>query len=654
MNTPRQCQDDTGRRLRRQPLKRLSLRTPRRVVKMVFSVSMLLLLAALPAAAENARDYYTDGNEHRLAGQYITAEAELLRALALNPYYKEAHLALGQLYLDLQRDTEAVRSCSRAVSIDPDYADGRYWLGRALMALPDDTRAAAEFHAAVRLDPGRREALLYLARLELRAGRWTPALRQLAALEERYPDYAALYQLRAEVYQRQNRTVEALAAYARAWALDARQVETGLGYCRLLFAAGRFAAADSVARQVLALAPDNIAARQLLARSAIERGQPIPAETADFLAARTGVTEQYLLGYAALQRGDTAGALALLAAAVAADEDDPFARQLYERAALENYRTDHPARRELGGWRLLQARRAAERGDAILARYHFALAVQDDPQAASARFAYGRYLDRRGLTGLAQRQLDAAVDLDARSALYRDCAQEARYRAARSLAVRQGLTAPPAPAPVRVALFLYGEVLDDYSRPGAPELLAEQLGRMLTQLPQVTIVVPGGAEHELTLAEAEAQAAAAGAAVVVHLRVRQGADEGSLEGVCVVVPDGRRVLPVRMAGRGPRWADLLCRQVRAVIERALPLTGEVVRLDEREVLVNLGLTHGLAKGDRLLAGEQRIALTVQEADEGVARCVPVRRRDLEQLRRHEPVTRLPAPPAVTERAGTTR
>ena len=69
-------------------------------------------------------------------------------------------------------------------------------------------------------------------------------------------------------------------------------------------------------------------------------------------------------------------------------------------------------------------------------------------------------------------------------------------------------------------------------------------------------------------------------------------------------------------------------------------------VDEREALVNLGLRHGLRAGDRLHAGAGQVELTVKELDEGVARCLPAQRRDLEQLRRHDAVTRRPAADAV--------
>ncbi|HNW94196.1 MAG TPA: hypothetical protein PKM88_14915, partial [bacterium] len=420
---------------------------------------------------------------------------------------------------------------------------------------------------------------------------------------------------------------------------DTSALATGLAYIEVLLARGQFTVADRVAQQVLAVAPDNLTAQQALARSAAERGQALPPATAALLAARTGVTEQYLLGYDAVRRGDTVAALTALALALADDDDDPFARELYERCALTALRTDHPTRRALGEWRLRQARRAVDAGDEPVARHQFARSIRLDPQSAPARFACARFLERRGLTASAGRQFAAAVDLDARSGLYRDCAREAADRRARALAARENTGTPPPAAPVRLAIFVYADSLEDYCHPGAPQLLAELLAEVLAQQPQVQVVAARGDERELALADAEAAATALQAGALLYLRLRETPTTGTLDGVLVLPEGARPVLPLHADGSGARWSEQLCRQVRMLLARRLPLAGVVLRVDERAVLVNLGRAHGLAVNDRLTAGAAGVALRITECDEWLARGVADRQAELTRLRRNDAVRR---------------
>ena len=79
------------------------------------------------------------------------AEAEpLLRAaLAVNPRYAEALLALGKAELDLQHPRAAVDPLRKAIQIDPNYFQAHFVLGKALRQLGRTAEAATEQKTAL-------------------------------------------------------------------------------------------------------------------------------------------------------------------------------------------------------------------------------------------------------------------------------------------------------------------------------------------------------------------------------------------------------------------------------------------------------------------------------------------------------------------------
>src|SRR2546422_8835000 len=65
-----------------------------------------------------------------------------------SPDYAEAHEALGELYLYLDRPYDAARELERAVAIVPKMAKAHYHLGRAYAALGLQQKARKEFKRA--------------------------------------------------------------------------------------------------------------------------------------------------------------------------------------------------------------------------------------------------------------------------------------------------------------------------------------------------------------------------------------------------------------------------------------------------------------------------------------------------------------------------
>jgi tetratricopeptide (TPR) repeat protein len=105
------------------------------------------------------------------------AAVHLEAALALNPRYLKARLALGLVRLDQGRAAEAVDEIGAALELEPSYPDVRAWLGLARLAAGDARGAVLALERAVELRREFARAHRHLALAHHALGRTAAALR---------------------------------------------------------------------------------------------------------------------------------------------------------------------------------------------------------------------------------------------------------------------------------------------------------------------------------------------------------------------------------------------------------------------------------------------------------------------------------------------
>ena len=70
------------------------------------------------------------------------------RSVEINPDYAQGYEALGELYIYLKRNDDAVRVLERAVDLAPGSGKAHYNLGRAYQAMGRDSEAQRQFNLA--------------------------------------------------------------------------------------------------------------------------------------------------------------------------------------------------------------------------------------------------------------------------------------------------------------------------------------------------------------------------------------------------------------------------------------------------------------------------------------------------------------------------
>src|SRR4029077_20644394 len=82
----------------------------------------------------------------------LTQIATLLKkSIALDPSLAEAHLQLGNLYSDQQKDADSIPEYQRALELNSDLADAHYRLGQAYVRTGEKDRAQGQFQVYQKL-----------------------------------------------------------------------------------------------------------------------------------------------------------------------------------------------------------------------------------------------------------------------------------------------------------------------------------------------------------------------------------------------------------------------------------------------------------------------------------------------------------------------
>ncbi len=241
-------------------------------------------------------------------GRWAEAEAELRKAIALNPDQPEWHFNLGLTLEASERDAEALASYERAVELMPGQADPLLALGIVANRLGKFERAGESFRQVLRIDGqcelayahqiesyvrlGRHddaETTFYLAQqaLEDRSAHCLAMIAESLLQRRRYdraewclwqalrldPTIPRLRARLGAVYAATGRPRRALQMFLRDLRDDPGNIDTLLEYGEALVDLGRLPEAAEKFRRILELEPANVDAHFKIGEIALDSGR---------------------------------------------------------------------------------------------------------------------------------------------------------------------------------------------------------------------------------------------------------------------------------------------------------------------------------------------------------------------------------------------
>ena len=190
------------------------------------------------------------------------AEAELRRALALEPEDPEAHSALSLTLSNLDRHAEALDEADRAVALAPDDDYGHYARSVALLELGRQGDAADAAREALRLNPDAIAARIKLAAVLHVRGDLEGALAETDRALAVDPEHVTATNFRGMVLSSMGRHQEAAHAIEAALALDPDNDKVHANRGWALLYRGREPEALEAFREALRLKPGDEWARR--------------------------------------------------------------------------------------------------------------------------------------------------------------------------------------------------------------------------------------------------------------------------------------------------------------------------------------------------------------------------------------------------------
>jgi serine/threonine protein kinase/Tfp pilus assembly protein PilF len=125
-----------------------------------------------------------------LPDAYVQAKGAVLKALELDDSLAEAHASLGEIRLDYEFDLKGSEAeLRKALALDPDCANARQWYGRLLTFLGRREESVRELEKAVALDPDYVPGILNLGVAYTYARLQDKALATLKRALEMNPDW---------------------------------------------------------------------------------------------------------------------------------------------------------------------------------------------------------------------------------------------------------------------------------------------------------------------------------------------------------------------------------------------------------------------------------------------------------------------------------
>jgi Flp pilus assembly protein TadD len=216
------------------------------------------------ANQDKAKDYLQSGETFFQQENYIEADKEFEKSLALNPEDPEAYNGLGRVALVQARHADAegfFRKASELAPAEPVYHSN---LGLVLQRLTRYADAEAEFERTVALNPNDPEAYNGLGRVALVQARHADAegfFRKASELAPAEPVYHSNLGL---VLQRLTRYADAEAEFERTVALNPNDPEAYNGLGRVALVRQRYEEAELAFRKAITLDEKGYAARLYL------------------------------------------------------------------------------------------------------------------------------------------------------------------------------------------------------------------------------------------------------------------------------------------------------------------------------------------------------------------------------------------------------
>ena len=580
----------------------------------------------VPPGGPDARSHVASGDALRFSESWYDAIDEYLAAVARNPSYGAAYEGLAECYYELGEYDQSLSYVRRAAPFLRGDTGLANLEGFVRIGLGDLGGARKAFSAVTAALPNDLDARFGLSLLDLAAGRKTSARERLEESLRLSPQNGRALLSLALIASDQGRKEEAQALVEKALRYHGSEPKTQYVAACLAAASGDFQQAVFHARSALDLKPDYSDARLLLGGlmySSASYDQAIALMREAVSRDRKNGMAWYTLGMAQRGAGRKADAIYSLKTACGLRPDDELARIALELAVADSTNPEDPSREAYANYHVARGREFEDRSSYDQAIFEYRRALRIYPYSKKARVLYADMLKARGFPGrylselqflkangkADQEVLDAVETYDS---LLVDSVGRAWRVDEESLAKR----------PYRLALMCLGDSsgLPGAASPGAAspgalvggrsaptsatghvagrDLVLRYLADILSSSSRVKVIdVP---REEATFAEAFRTAREAEADYFAIVSVKETERDVEIDVELRVGRTGSHAATIKAYRTGNDRLKNSAARVSELLVSSFPPLGSLLKRSQDKVLVDLGKTDGISKGDKLL------------------------------------------------------
>ncbi len=250
-----------------------------------FADALAALTAILPKNQKNARAHYLMGKVQIALKNHDLAEQELSTAIEIDTEFLEAYVALSELYIAADKNSEAMRVLDKASKSIPESPLISQTLAGAHAMLGDYATAIAELFKAIELDPDSIRSYFVMAQMYRRMNSIDDARNSLSEVESRDPNYPGLALERGFLMELSGDKKAALDLYLKELALSKEDTDLKIRIGAASHLLGDNDTAEKYLKEVVAVIPKSAEANYYLGEICRITGRT--AEAVGYLATAT-------------------------------------------------------------------------------------------------------------------------------------------------------------------------------------------------------------------------------------------------------------------------------------------------------------------------------------------------------------------------------
>lgn len=185
------------------------------------------------------------------------AESEAQLALSADSKLPESHYAMGMVYKEQGRLTDAFSAFQNAVQTDSRFSDGHTGLGLIKLAQNNAGGAISDFKQALRVNSGDWTAHYGMGQALLKQGQVDAAIKELNTSLYQFPNSWPVQLALGNAYEAQGNSVAAVRAYQESIRIKPENVAAYLGVANIREVRGDIEHSIAELRSGLELMPDN-------------------------------------------------------------------------------------------------------------------------------------------------------------------------------------------------------------------------------------------------------------------------------------------------------------------------------------------------------------------------------------------------------------